>query len=87
MVTATFDQLFSRLVRTFKRYQDVPRYPDNVVAIASARRNLDIAREEIAIERADIVDRRVSRAVPRRTAVSDADLARLRVFGSGFVGS
>jgi hypothetical protein len=70
----------------FKRHQDVPRSPDNVVAIASARRNLDLARNAIAIERKGIIDSHGLRDAPRRTAVSDDDLARLRVFGTGFVG-
>jgi len=74
MVTATFDRLFSRLVRTFKRYQDVPRSSDNVVAIASARHDLDLARGAIAIERAAIGEHRESRDAPRRTAVSEDDL-------------
>ena len=85
MLTEKFDRLFSRLVTSFKRYQDVPRSPDTVAAIGSARIDLDLARGAIAIERRGIVGRRNVRSAPRQTAVSEDDLARLRAFGTGFV--
>jgi hypothetical protein len=83
--TQNFNRLFSRLVTSFKRYQEVPRYPDTVAAIGSARIDLDLVRNAIAVERDRIVGERSPGNVPQRTAVSKDDLARLRAFGTGFV--
>jgi hypothetical protein len=86
MLTRRFNRLFSRLVTSFERHQDAPRTPDNVVALSSARRDLDLARDAIAIERQRITSACDRRSVTPRTAVSNDDLARLRVLGTGFVG-
>ena len=85
VLTEKFDRLFSRLVASFKRYQEVPRSPDTVTAIGSARIALDLARGDIAVERRRIIGDRDARGVPRQTAVSEDDLARLRAFGTGYV--
>ena len=85
MLTEKFDRLFLRLVASFKRYQEVHRSPDTVVAIGSARTALDLARADIAVERKRIIGDRSVLGVSRQTAVSEDDLARLRVFGTGFV--
>ena len=85
VLTETFERLFLRLVTSFTRYQDVPRSPDDVAVIGSARIDLDLARGAIAIERKRILGDRNVRGVPRQTAVSEDDLARLRTFGAGFV--
>jgi len=87
MLTETFNRLFSRLVTTFKRHQDVPRTPESVAVLAFARRDLDIARSAIAKERDVILGSQASQKVPRRTSVSDDDIARLRVLAGGFTGS
>jgi len=85
VLTQYFDRLFSRLVTSFKRYEEVQRSPDTVAAIGSARIDLDLVRNAITVERECIVGEHSPEHVPRRTAVSDADLARLRVLGTGFV--
>ena len=86
MLTPRFNRLFSQLVAAFKRYQDVPRPLQSVVELASARRDLDLARNAIALERYIVMSDDGHREPARRTAVSQDDLARLRVFGTGFVG-
>ncbi|VAW04441.1 hypothetical protein MNBD_ACTINO01-1331 [hydrothermal vent metagenome] len=85
MLTRTFNRLFSRLVTSFERYQDVPRSPQNVIELASARHELDLARSAIAVERHIIMSGGGHREPVRRTAVSQDNLARLRVLGTGFV--
>lgn len=87
MLSDTFEQLFKRLVVAFKRHQDVSRTTDNIAELGAARWDLELARAGMAKERARLADQAVSRSVlPRQTAVSDDDLARLRVFGVGYVG-
>ena len=80
MVSKAFDQAFRRLIGAFKRYQDVPRSPDNVPAIGAARWNLETARVSITRERRSVESGRHAATQPlRKTAVSDDDLARLNV--------
>ena len=87
MVSDTFERLFGRLVEVFKRYQDVPRTPKDIAELGAARWDLELVRKAIARERARIFFRHASRSViPRKTAVSDDELARLRVFGIGCTG-
>jgi hypothetical protein len=51
MLTERFNRLWSRLVRLWFAYQNVPRTQDDVVDLAAARIALDGARPEIAAER------------------------------------
>lgn len=87
VLSHTFERLFKRLVVAFKRHQVVARTTDSIAELGAARWDLELARASIAKERVRLVDQVVSRSVvPRQTAVSDDDLARLRVFGVGCVG-
>ncbi|MDF1596230.1 MAG: hypothetical protein P1T08_09040 [Acidimicrobiia bacterium] len=75
-----FVNAFSNLVGRWAVYQDAPRDPGSVVELAHARIALDIARLAAADAR-DGWDNRSQGPVrpPKRTSVSDDDLARLRV--------
>lgn len=80
MIASTFDKAYGRLVRAFKRYQDVPRSPDDVVVIGDARWELHLARNAMAVERDQAHAMRRNRAIAvRKMDVSEDDLARLRV--------
>lgn len=87
VLSDSFDRLFSRLVMTFKRHQDVPRTPESVAVLALARTDLDVARSAIAQERDAILRNRSAPKALRRTSVSDDDIARLRVLAGGSTGS
>ena len=87
VMTETFERLFVRLVGAFKRHDDTPRTPSDVPALGAARLDLELARGAIADERTRMRSRPPNRpAVVRKTAVSDADLARLFVAGIGSSG-
>ncbi len=51
MLTARFEDLWSRLVGAWYRYQDAPRNPAQVPELAATRNALDKVRSEIADER------------------------------------
>ncbi len=86
MVTDRFERLFRRMVAVFKRHQDVPRSPANIAELGAARWDLELARKAIAEERERITARVAVRSVmPRKVALSDDELARLRVSGIGSV--
>ena len=84
MLTKRFEALFQKLVAAFARHQDAPRKPDEVVALASARWDLELARRAIAEERDRLaVVARAHKVLPvRKTDVSDIDIVRLRLLGS-----
>ena len=86
MITDRFERLFRRLVGVFKHYHDVPRSPANVAGLAAARWDLELAREAIAEERGRITVG-VRSVMPRKVALSDDELARLRVSGIGSAAS
>ena len=80
MFTSSFDRAYRRLVRAFKRHEDVPRSPDDVAVIGDTRRELHLARNAMAVERDQAVARQQNEAVAvRKMDVSEDDLARLRV--------
>lgn len=83
MLTSRFNSLWNLLVGRWFAYQDAPRTPDDVVELASARAALDDVRSEIAEERGIIASASRPLATVSRVAVSDEDLARLRVAGVG----
>jgi len=80
MFPAAFENAYVRLVRAFKRHQDVPRSVDDVVAIADARWELHVARDAMAIQRR-LVHSAIRDSPPRvwKFDVSEDELARLRV--------
>jgi hypothetical protein len=88
MLTEVFERLFRHLVGAFLHYRDVPRTPDTIAELGASRWDLELARKAIAVE-GDRITARPSRPVvaPRQTAMSDDDLARLRVLGDGFTSS
>ncbi len=86
MISARFERLFGRLVAAFKHHQDVPRAPDKVPDLGTARWDLELARSAIAQERQRIADQTAARAeIPQQAAISDDDLMRLRAFGAGYL--
>jgi hypothetical protein len=70
-------------VRLWFAYQNVPRTPDHVVDLAAARIALDGARSEIAAERRKLSAPARAGTAVTRVAVSEENLARLRVVGAG----
>ena len=87
MLTDTFERVFRLLVAAFKRHQDVPQTLTNIAELGAARWDLELVRKAIAEERERIALQPASRSViPRKTALSDDELARLRVVGMGSVG-
>jgi hypothetical protein len=75
-----FVKSFSNLAGRWAVYQDAPRDPGSVVELARARIALDIARLAVADAREGWDNRPQGPArSPKRTSVSDDDLARLRV--------
>lgn len=74
-----FFQAFDNLVRRWFVYQDAPREPSRVVELAAARVRLDQARSEAAAARGAWAATHSEQRIPKRTSVSDDDLARLRV--------
>jgi hypothetical protein len=86
MVSKVFDRAFRRLVQAFGRYHDVPREPEFVIQLASARIDLDVARGVARDARDDLLAARPSlKRPPKQTGVGEDDIARLRVLGTGFV--
>ena len=84
VLTAAFDRLFERLVRVFVHYHEVHRSPSNVPEIADARWDLELARAAIAVEREAIANRGATGSLmPRKVALSDDEVAELRVAGIG----
>ncbi len=82
MLTRRFVELFRDLTERWTRYQDTPRNPSGVPALATARANLDDARAAIAFER-DLMRRTpgtTSGGHPG-TDVSNTDIVRLRLNG------
>ena len=55
MLSERFEQLFRRLVGAFLRYDDTPRSTATVVALATARTELEALRKEIATEREGVL--------------------------------
>ena len=89
MLTDRFERLFRRLVGRFRHYHDADRSPANVVELAAARWDLELARKAIAAERARItVQGAVRPGKARKVALSGDELAlaRLRVSGIGSSG-
>ncbi len=84
MISERFNRLFDRLVVAFTHHQDVPRRPGNVPELGAARWDLELARAAIARERERMAGQTRPR-IPRQTAASDGDIARLRAFGAGYV--
>ena len=84
MLTRRFERLFRRLVSTFIAYDNAPRTPYRVAELAAARTQLDQIRSDIAAERS-VMERRQQANAFRKTAVSDHDLAVLRI--QGMIGS
>lgn len=79
-ITSSFESAYRRLVRAFKRYEDVPRSPDDIATIGDARWQLQLARNTMAAERRDVtLSRRESGLTFRKVDVSEDDLARLQV--------
>jgi hypothetical protein len=75
-----FDSAYRRLVSAFRRYQDVPRSPDDVAVIGEARWELHQARNAMAGERREVLATRYRAGAGfRKTDVSDEDAARLSV--------
>ena len=88
MITRRFDRAFGRLLAAFTYHQDVPRNSANVLELGAARWELEIARNAMAVERRAVTDHHtVTTSWLRRSSVSEDDMARLRVFGSGTVSS
>lgn len=85
MLSDAFNGMFARLVGAFTRYHDTPRRPERVVALATARWELHLARASIASERQRLLTRPTGDSIARQTAVSEGGLARLRVRGIGAV--
>ncbi len=68
----------------FTRYHDVPRSPHNIAKLGAARWELEGTRKTMATERRRVVAQRPSPPTSnRRVALSDSELARLRVLGTG----
>ncbi len=44
----SFNDAFDRLLMAFNRYHTIPRRPENISKIGSARRQLEAARREVA---------------------------------------
>ena len=83
----TFERLFRRLLGVFGRYHDTPRSPKQVAELGAARWDLELARNAIAAERDRITHRApVPSVTPRKVALSDDAMARLRVAGIGSSG-
>ena len=88
MISKRFDWLFTRLVDKFKRYHDAPRSPAQVAELGSARWDLELARMAIAEERQRVMAyNETTPPIPRQVAMSDDELARLRVAGLGILTS
>ncbi len=68
MLTARFEDLWSRLVGAWYRYQDAPRNPAQVPELAATRIALDEVRSEIAAERAVLGVSVVTNRVPEPAA-------------------
>ena len=85
MLTDRFSRLFGRLVTRWIRYQDAPRDPNRVTELAAARMALDDARKDIADERT-IITNETPIVEPRRVAVSDLGLHKLKLAGIGLDG-
>jgi len=84
VVTRSFNRAFGRLVTAFTRYHNVPRAPHNIAELGTARWKLELARATMTIERQQVFVRPSgSLAPPRQVALSDTELARLRVLGNG----
>lgn len=82
MLTQRFERLFQRLLVTFLAYDEAPRVVDRLPELAAARTDLDRARSQIADERRAIHERTKRDRLVRKTAISDEDMAVLRVRGT-----
>ena len=79
MLGERFEQLFRRLLGAFLRYDDVARDAQHVVALASARTDLDEVRGAIALERDTVLG--LGRSQVRDQVWRDqAASARMRLF-------
>jgi hypothetical protein len=88
MISEKFDRLFTRLVDVFKRYHEAPRSPAQVAELGAARWDLELARKAIAEERQRVIAYyEPLPPIPRQVAMSDDELARLRVAGLGVLTS
>ena len=80
MITSRFSESFARLLQRRRTYDDAPRVPERVVDLATARADLDDARSDVSEARRDIEQTLSESSLPpKKTSVSDDDLARLRV--------
>lgn len=73
-----FSRAFERLVRAFKRHQDVDRDPDNFPAIGDARAELDDARAEARATRPDAPHHAEPHEPATKADVSEDDRRRIR---------
>ena len=81
MLTARFERLLRRLLSGFIVYDDASRKADEVEQLAAFRVELDRARDEIAVERVVVHHRAHAMKNLNMTALSDYDIAVLRVRG------
>ena len=81
MLTARFERLLRRLLSAFIAYDDALRTPDRVTELGTFRVELDRARTQIAAERIAVHRRALGKKVLNLSALSDYDIAVLRVHG------
>ena len=81
MLTARFERLLRRLLSAFITYDDASRRADRVAQLAAFRVELDRARDQIAEERVVVNHRAHAMKNLNMTALSDYDIAVLRVRG------
>jgi len=86
MTTKTFNRAFGKLVGAFTDHQDVRRDPTNIAELGAARWRLEGARTTVGVERLSMERSNPARnIVGKRVAMSDAELARLRVMVTGSI--
>ena len=73
-----FARAFDRLLRAFKRHEDVDRDPDNFPEIGDVRAELDDARSEVRATRPTPPIGGVQHEAPSKVDVSDDDRRRVR---------
>ena len=83
MMSESFDAAYRRLVSAFGRYHDTARSPDSIPQLGAARWDLHRARNVMADERRSVGELQRPSSQGPRVAVTQEDLARLRVRGLG----
>ena len=81
MLTEAFERRFFELLSAARIYHDSPRDPEHVLRLAAARRRLDVARRNVAEERARLTSRGARARPRRRTDDSEWARAHVRSFG------